>query len=320
MWIIWAFGFLALVGLAAISGVVFGAGRKVVDEEQFRRMSPAQRAELNETSTKVGSAVILGIVFLLALVLVLLNSIKIIGANEVGVASTLGTDVRVVGSGVKWVNPVSDITKYPTRPRTVEVTVNVRTADNGYAALKLSTRWAVSRSGADVLFGEFPKKSNDEIESDVVTKNVKAAAAEFYGALTNQQAIDGRLYSQNALGVEQKARLLLTKHGIDTDAVQIQGVDPDGEMTRAINRVNSQIEDTKVAEESVNTAKKQAEQQAAAAQGLKDAAALVSNLTDSEYRILCLQAGERISNGNTQKGIPTYSLPCQENLRTVPGK
>jgi regulator of protease activity HflC (stomatin/prohibitin superfamily) len=322
MWIIWVLGLIGLFFLIGLGVLVFGRGKQEpLDDEQVRRMSPRTRKDyelrLNTPSPKLGGAAIMSVALVLGFILIALNSVKVIGANEVGVASTLGTNVRSVDSGVSLVNPISEITKYPTRPRTRVVDVQVRTADQGYAGLRIAARWGVNRSGATTLFGEFPKKSNDEIENDVVDPNIAAAASEFYGGLTNLDAIDGRKYSANAAGIETLAKALLAKHGINADAVQIRLVQPSKEMTADIQRVNKQRQDTLVADESIKTAKKQAEQQLAAAQGLKDAAAKLNGLSDTEISLLCLQAAERISNGNTQKGLPTYSLPCQENMRTI---
>lgn len=304
MWIIWVLLFLALVGVASIIGFVKAKPSDKYDDNLGRGISAGIFV----------SALVLGVALLL------LNSVKVVGANEIGVASTLGTDVRSVGSGLHLVNPVSDVVKYPTRPRTVVVTARIRTADAGFVNVQFSSRWGVSRDDATLLFGQFPKSSTDEIEKEVVTPNVIAAAAAYYGGLTNEEAVDGREAEKNAGGVESRATLLLAKYGVHVDAVQIRQTDPDPKTADSIARVAAQKRETAVAAESVNTAIQQGLQQKAAANGLRVAAEQVANLTDAEYKVLCLQAAERISNKNTERGIPTYSLPCQENQRTVTGK
>lgn len=238
------------------------------------------------------------------------QSVKVIGANEVAVPVTFGKVGQPIQSGLHLVKPWTEITKYPTRPQTYSVVANVRTNQSGQAAVRISARWATDRDNARELFLQI-RKGQDAIQGQLISPNTQGAAGAFYGGLDNATAVNGQFWEDNAAGVQAKLAAYLAPYGIRVDNVQIREVNPTKATNDSIARVAIQQQQTIVAEESVKTAKQQALQQVAAANGLRDAADKLAGLTPTQLQLLCLQAGERIANGNAEKGIPTYALPCQ---------
>jgi regulator of protease activity HflC (stomatin/prohibitin superfamily) len=298
---------LFLIGSAML---VFGKGR---DPE-------VKRYPDDIPSVKVFGVSLMIVAALFAVLLVGTQSLKVVGANEVAVPVTLGHVDQSMGSGVHVVAPWTDVTKYPTRPKTVTTVANFRTNESGKGAIRISGRWAVDKDRAADLFKQRRNDDAGEIEKQLVEPNVQAAVGAYFGTLTNLNAVNGSQWETNANGVEAKLVTYLAKYGIVVDSLQIREVNPDSATDAAIARVAAQQRETAVANESNNTAIAQATQQKTAATGLKDAAAQVSSLTDNEYKILCLQAAERIMNKNNEKGIPTYTLPCQTGGGSVLAK
>ncbi len=245
------------------------------------------------------------------------QSFKVIGANEVGIPVTFGRAGNVIDSGPELVAPWTEVETYPTRPRTMQVVANVRTSEQGHAAVTISARWATSREHARDLFLQARSGDDEKIQRDIIGPNISGAAGAYFGGLLNVDAVNGQNWESNAAGVEAKATQYLDRYGIKVDTVQIRQVKPDGTTDAAISRIAAQQRETQVAKESKLTADAQAAQRLAEATGIKNAAAQVAALTPTQVQVLCLQADERVLNKNWEKGIPTYALPCQSSGTSV---
>lgn len=241
------------------------------------------------------------------------QSFKVIGANEVGIPVTFGKAGDAIDSGPELVAPWTEVETYPTRPRTMQVTANIRTSEQGHAAVTISARWATSREHAKDLFLQVRSGDDEKIQKEIVGPNISGAAGAYFGGLLNTEAVNGQNWERNAQGVEAKATQYLARYGIKVDTVQIRQVKPDEATDNAISRIAAQQRETQVAKESKLTADASAAQRLAEATGIKNAAAQVAALTPTQVQVLCLQAAERVLNKNWEKGIPTYVLPCQSS-------
>jgi regulator of protease activity HflC (stomatin/prohibitin superfamily) len=239
------------------------------------------------------------------------QSFKVIGANEVGIPVTFGKAGDVIDSGPEFVAPWTEVETYPTRPRTMQVVANVRTSEQGHVAVTISARWATSREHARDLFLQARSGDDEKIQREIIGPNISGAAGAYFGGLLNVDAVNGQGWEKNAAGVEAKATQHLARYGITVDTVQIRQVKPDETTDAAISRIAAQQRETQVAKESKLTADAQAAQRLAEAAGIKNAADQYAALTPTQVQLLCLQASERVLNKNFEKGIATYTLPCQ---------
>lgn len=239
------------------------------------------------------------------------QSFKVIGANEVGIPVTFGRAGDVIDSGPEFVAPWTEVETYPTRPRTMQVVANIRTSEQGHVAITISARWATSREHARDLFLQARSGDDERIEREIVGPNISGAAGAYYGGLLNVDAVNGQNWEENADAVEVKATQYLGRYGIKVDTVQIRQVKPDKTTDEAISRIAAQERETQVAKKSQETAAAQAAQRLTEATGIKRAADQLATLTPTQLQALCLQASERVLNKNWEKGIPTYTLPCQ---------
>jgi regulator of protease activity HflC (stomatin/prohibitin superfamily) len=314
---------LAILGLLTVLAFVAmvrapGKSKPVEGETRYEK-ADRERGE-PDVSPKLVAGTVFGILAAILGLFLLLQSFHIVKANETGVPVTLGKVGSGIGSGPTLTAPWTDIETLPTRPQTVTVDSRIRTAESGQVGVKVSGRWATTKDLAPELFRQVRTGDDDKIQRDIITPQVQGAVNEFYGGLTNVNAIDGKQWSTNATGVSKLATERLARYGILLVDVQIRDVNPDKATNEALARIAAQQRETAVANEANQTAIKQATRNLTEARGLKDAADALKDLTPAQVELLRLQAGERIMNKNAEKGIPTYTLPGQDGGSSVIAK
>lgn len=271
-----------------------------------------------DTEVRTGFALVGCLFVLIGSVTFLLNSAKIVGANEVGVKVTFGSvDKNTLKSGFHWVAPWSEVESFPTRPKTFSTVATVRTGENGIITTNLSARWSTSKENAADLFTQVRTGDDKTIEKDLVSPNLSAAAGDFLGDKQNLEVINGKNWRPNAQGIEDTVRDYLSKYGVEVDTVRITKTDPDDATDANIKRASAQVVETNIASQAKLTAQAQADRNLIEAKGLKAAADQLKDLTPGQVQLLCAQAGERIMNKNFERNLPTYTLPCQGGASTA---
>lgn len=326
---------LILLGLLALgTGVLavrFGRALKAAEAEgpvpvdenvpaAYRKTKEAAHKEAHTErvnslrSVRTGWRVLLVVSLLLAVGVILSQSIRVVGANEVGVGVTLGrVDKNPIGSGPALVAPWTDVEKLPTRPKTYVFDVPARTNEQGQATVQLQVRWATDRDKAADLYLQARTGDSETIERDIVNVQATAAAVNILGKKTNVEVVNGAHWTDNSEAIQRDLTERISGYGVVVREgdVQIKAVNASKETQLAIDRLAAQVNLTKVAAQSRLTAVEQAAQQKEAANGLVAAAKLLGQITPEQTRLLELQAGERIMNRNADEGIPTYTLPGQ---------
>jgi regulator of protease activity HflC (stomatin/prohibitin superfamily) len=293
---------LVFLAVTAIVGIAVAVLAKPADRDGYRSSDVPVRA------IGVATAVFFTAAFLTVFAL---NSVKLVGANEVGVKVTLGSvDQKPLTPGLHWVAPWTNVETLPTRPKTFTVTAKTRSSENGIIYTKISARWATDKTNAADLFLQVRTGDEKEIESALLTPNMVGAAGAYLGDKTNLDIINGRNWVANGVGIEGVARTYLTKYGVAVDTVRIVEETPDKDTDANIRRASAQVVETNIAGQANLTAKAQAARNLTEANGYKAAADALKDLTPNQLALLCLQAGERIENKNTERGVPTYVLPC----------
>jgi hypothetical protein len=255
-----------------------------------------------------------------AVIWLLVATITIVGANEVGVPVTFGKIGTPLQSGPHVTAPWTDVETLPTRPRTFEVDATVRTNESGRVTIRLAGRWATDRNQAGNLYTQARTGDEERIQRELISPNLASAAGEFYGGLNNYDAVTGEKWQANAAGVEAVAVKTLAKYGIDLDSVKIRSTAPDEATEKNIAAFSAQQRATNIAIAGQATATEEAERRRIEALGLKTAAAQIPSLSPTQFDLLCLQAAERIAAGNQAKGLPTYALPCSAGAAAVIAK
>lgn len=272
----------------------------------------ANAVRRHDDDTTATAGIIFAVALLALVIFTVCQSVKVIGANEVGVPVTFGRLGTPLSSGFHMVAPWTEVETLPTRPRTFTTVAKVRTSESGTVAVRLSARWAVQPDDAAALYQQVRTGDEERIQEELIGPNLASAAGAFYGGLTNFTAVSGSNWAANATGTETQARTNLARYGIALDTVQVREVNPDKATEDAIARVSAQQRATNIALEAQKTATAEAKRRSIEATGLAAAAKASSAVTPAELASLCLQAAERIMNRNNDRGIPTYTLPCQD--------
>ena len=277
-------------------------------------------ARLSSRTNRVATGATFCAATVILVLVAIFQSVKIVGANEVGVPVTFGRLGTPIQSGFHLVPPWTDVQTLPTRPRTFETTAKVRTNESGSVSVRLSGRWAVERQNAAALYQQVRTGDEERIQQELIGPNLTSAAGAFMGGLTNFDAVSGAKWETNANGIEAIAAKYFVRYGITVDTVQVREVNPDEATERAISAFAAQQRATNIALEAQKTAKAEADRRKIEAEGLRAAAAASSSVTSEQLQNLCLQAAERIMNRNNEKGLPTYTLPCQSGGASVLAK
>jgi regulator of protease activity HflC (stomatin/prohibitin superfamily) len=203
----------------------------------------------------------------------LLNSVKLIGANEVGVKVTFGSvDQKPLLSGLHWVAPWVEVETLPTRPKTFTVTANTRSSENGIITTKLSARWATDKANAADLYLQVRTGDEAEIEYALLSPNMIGATGAYLGGKTNLDIINGTNWVANGSGIETLARTYLAKYGVSIDTVRVISTNPDKDTDANIRRASAIIVEKNIAEQANDVAIAQAKRNLTEANGYKDAA------------------------------------------------
>lgn len=299
----WFIGYTVFFGLTAAIGISM--------KEAGRRTNNGRRS--HSPLPFIGAVVVVGSLFLFVVCLGL-DSVKQVKANEVGVPVTFGKIGSDLESGIHVVEPWTDVETLPTRAKTVTTEVSVRTADSGTVTLQVSTRWKTT-DGKE-LYQQARTGKDEDIEKDIISVNLKGAANEFYGGLTNENAIAGQQWKTNATGVQSSAATTLASYGISIEQTKILKATPDEQTDAAIKQVAAQKQKTKLASEAKNTAIEDAKTQRAIAEGQKQAASQYKDLSPTELDGLCMAATERIASAYTAKGLSSYITACGGSAST----
>jgi regulator of protease activity HflC (stomatin/prohibitin superfamily) len=315
--------FLAVIGLLAVAALVASIKATKPAAPVPNHMGRTPKAKPNPKLIFGAVAAAFATLFLLVLVF---QSVKIVGAREVGVKLQFGAIQQdTVKPGFHIVPPWVDVEKVSTVPQTSTVKPQVRSSENGRIAPTLLVRWQVSADNAADLYTQIRNSrvdgdTEEKIFAQLVNPAISGAAGSALGAKQNLEIVNGKEWPANASSIQGFAAPDLATVGIVLQSTRQTAAEPDETTELAIQRSAAQQVETNIAKEADKTAKEQAKRNLTEATGLLDAANKLKGLTPAQVDVLCLQAAERIMNKNQEKGIPTYALPCQTGGASVIAK
>lgn len=240
-----------------------------------------------------------------------MSSVNYVGPTDVGVKISLGKVAeRSVPSGVHVNAPWTSIETLPKRPLTTEdVTVKARTSEGGSVAVRSAARWHTNETDAASLYLQVRTGDEASISQSVVDKFLGQAIGNTYAKYSNADALNKRTEAERDLNAALQT--FLKPYGIVVDSVFLREVEPDEATARAVSRLTAQANETKIATESVETAKQVALAKVEAAKGIKNAAGeLPAGLTPLQVQALCIQAWTDAVNKALSAGRDVYTQPC----------
>jgi hypothetical protein len=248
--------------------------------------------------------------FLSGFIVTLFAVIRIVQGYEVGIPVAFGNVGQAMGPGIHLVWPWVKVETYPIRPLAVpDITIKARTNQGGQFTVIVGARWSTNKAEARNLYYQVRTGNEDQITVNVVDKALGQTVQNVYSTLQNADAINERAVVEDKLMAELKSQL--EPFGIQANNVFLREVEPDKETAATIAQLTSQQQATKVAIASQQTAEEDAKARQITAEGLAAATqSMPKELTETQLKMLCLQAWERQIATATSKGITLYTTPC----------
>jgi regulator of protease activity HflC (stomatin/prohibitin superfamily) len=236
------------------------------------RMSVAHAAKNNEdlensvhywTWGAIGGAA-------LTVIVLLLTMIVSIGTRNIGIETAFGKPVGHLSNGMHLVWPWVNVTEIDAAIQTVNYTGNscldVRIANQQSACVDVSIRYRIEPDAADELFANYHSNTNQEIQDSLVARELHSAVntqLETYDPSAGLLAAgSGNNNSVPTLasyaGLIQNQMIKEIGSQIKVLSVFIPFMHYDPATTNRINALQQQIYNTKIAQQSVQTAKQQA--------------------------------------------------------------
>ena len=202
-----------------------------------------------------------------AIILLGLSMFVAVQPKQVGVVTNFGRiSDTTLSAGPHIKAPWSKVTQIDATVQTDEYhgdsCITVVLADKNTACVSATNRWAVDKENAHNVFADF--RSSDPTESlrdAVVSTQFKAAVNDVFGSYDATQE-DKPDYAGMARQIEDKM-VAATGGLIDmesvNDSVTISYIKPSDKLQAKIENIQAQEAKTRIAEEALATAKKQAE-------------------------------------------------------------
>lgn len=234
--------------------------------------------------TKGFAAVIAIAAFVFAIGTVAFTSFAAVEAKQVGVITTWGKPAeQTLGSGPHWKAPWQKVTEIDATTQTDEYhgdsAINVILADKNTADISATIRWSVNKKNANDVYADF--RSDDPTQSlrdAVVSTQFKAAVNAVFASY---DATSTKPADVDTLAAEAQKRMLArTKGLVDIESVTISYIKPDKAVQKKINAIQAQSAKTRIADEQIATAKKEASANRELAASLRDPNVLVSKCLD----------------------------------------
>lgn len=204
----------------------------------------------------------------LSVVIVVLSSMTMVEAKQVGVVTAFGKPQDdTLSSGLHWKKPWEKVTEIDATIQTDEYHgdrgIQVRLSDGNTATISATIRWSVSEENANRVYADF--RSDDPTKSlrdAVVSTQFKAAMNSTFAAFDpiSLTGASGTAPDYNALAEKvETAMLAKTNDLVSLESITISLIALDGASQKKIDDYVGEVAKTKIAEQAQRTAKAQAE-------------------------------------------------------------
>lgn len=260
-------------------------------------LSARGRPYAQQTTTRFSG---LGLL-VVALLIMLLSSLSIVSTRNVGIVTAFGKPVGTKENGLHLVWPWQQV---PELDGTIQTNnqiggfqndrcsggSQIRLANNSTACVDNTVRWRIHHSAADALFRDYHTIAN--IKDSLVTRELNATLNEIFATYNplEPQAASGPNLTEMSVQATDKLKAKIGNQ-IEVQNVIISIVHFDQQTQAKINAYQSQIADTRIAEQKQRTAAAESEANRILAESLRDPNVLVSKCLD------LLNSGKQLPTG-----------------------
>lgn len=282
----------ALIYRSRLSKMRTKALEEAAREDDSYKREQASNAMYNAQIPRRISLGIAVFALVLALYTAFASMVAFVPTKDIGVVTTFGAPTGSEPNGAHFKAPWQDVTLMDGAIQTdthnkvgnQEDCIKVRIAHQIVACANTYVKWQVKESSVDTLFQNY--REFDNIRDSLVTKNLQSvlnSIFESYDPLAvdpktgNSSAPELSILSQDSLG---KLKLAVGDQ-IDVKELSVTVLNYDDATQRKINDLQGQVAQTRIAEQAIQTAQKQADANAKLASSVsKDPNVLVSKCYD----------------------------------------
>jgi regulator of protease activity HflC (stomatin/prohibitin superfamily) len=263
---------LIALGLALLAFLIWRAGANSVKRSEAKLKIEEERSGRDSNQKlKEGIAISRGLAWLakmgtfiliaFSVVLTGFSSMTIVPTKNVGIVTTFGNPTDTLDNGFHWKAPWENVTELDGTIQTDSHTeTQVRLANQGVAFVDNSVRWRIVEEEADDLFKDY--RSFENIRDSLVTRELAAAlntVFEDYDPLATNEAGELAVPGLEDLSSELTTTLQDKVGGkIEVLSVIITKVKLDDQTQSRLNALQTEIANTRIAEQSALTAEAEA--------------------------------------------------------------
>ncbi|WP_100524313.1 SPFH domain-containing protein [Mycobacteroides abscessus] len=256
----WITIFIAILFLIATGAFAIG----IKSGRQAKRLNKSgnQRDYEDKAETSFWSICVSIVVGVVAILILALSSITMVSTKNIGVVTTFGRPSQFLDNGPHLIAPWQDVTELDGAIQTdnhidegdKKTAIDARLGNNSTARVDTTVVWRLKPEAAPSLFQDY--RGFDAIRDNLVTREFTAAINDTlagYNPLTQVGEGDGAINGKLATLVLDKLKVKVGNR-IEVIGVNIPVIHFDDRTQQSINNLQTEIANTKIAEQRQLTA------------------------------------------------------------------
>lgn len=225
---------------------------------------PKKAASNYDPSPRLVGRIGVSVISVIAAIVLVISCINTVGPKDIGVVTVYGSTEGDVGPGLHFLWPWDSVNimdgAIQTETFNGDNGIPVRLAYQQTATANITIRWRIERKDADALYKNYRAFSN--IEDSLVNRELQSATN---NQLSNYNPLNAVDNSGSAPSMQTFARMISSQmrseiggEGIDVLSVIMYPLTFAPSTQEKLNQLQTQVADTRVAEQTIQTNKAQA--------------------------------------------------------------
>lgn len=216
------------------------------------------------SSEKTGARTAGGVLLVVGVMIIALAMTVMVPARTVGVVTAFGKPTGTLPNGLHVVKPWEKVEKMDaslqTNRYTGDVAINVRLANQSEARADASIQWQLREEDAEKMYLDY--REFERIQSDLVDREFRASVN---AVLARYNPLDAEAIAEGGIDLNKYAEDIKTDMqnrmggAVEVRSVALPIINYDQETQRKIDQLQSEVANTRAAEQSKKTAREIAE-------------------------------------------------------------
>lgn len=220
-----------------------------------------------------------GALIALTFVFLLISCVTMVPTKTVGVVTSFGKPVGVIGNGLHWIAPWQKVVEFDASIQTLKRTgkgdcTTVRIYNQATACIDNSTRWRIKQDAAPDLYKDY--RSFDNMKDSLINRELTSVLNEVFSTFDPLIAVQQKDTTQPAFSLDklgqQATDLMRQRVGkqVEINSIVIPLVRYDKTTESKLDAFQAALADTRIAEQKKATSQREAEANAARKGELND--------------------------------------------------